>query len=128
MVQVARDFEGMALLRRRLLGAGFDLDPVADLHDDVESCLAFFRGVSLVVSNRLHVLLLGASQGARIIAVAEGPSGTKLTGVLRDLGLGGAIPSPAAVGQARLERTDGFAVDGSAARERLVRAFDEIFA
>jgi len=128
MVQVARDLDGMDLLRRRLLRAGFDLDPVADLHDDVESCLAFFREVSLVVSNRLHVLLLGASQGARIVAVAEGPSGPRLTGILRDLGLGGAILSPAPGAQDPLERTNGFVIDGSAARERLARAFDEIFA
>ncbi|MFM8409421.1 MAG: hypothetical protein ACKOCT_04020, partial [Alphaproteobacteria bacterium] len=88
--------------------------------------LAFYREVSLVVSNRLHVLLAAASQGARILAVVDEPAGAKLEGVLRDLGLSSAVVSSADLerGVAGLDRAS--PVDGTAMRERLRRAFDEL--
>jgi len=125
MVQVARDLPGMEALRRRLLEAGFAPDPVVDLHDDLDGCLASFREVSLVVSNRLHVLLMAASRGARILAVTDGPGGAKLEGILGDLGLQAAATTSARLAEGRADDL-GVALDGTGQRARLRRAFDEL--
>lgn len=125
MVQVARDLPGMEALRRRLLEAGFAPGPVVDLHDDPEGCLAYFREVSLVVSNRLHVLLMAASQGARILAVTDGPGGAKLEGILGDLGLQAAATTSARLAEGRADDL-GVALDGTGQRARLRHAFDEL--
>lgn len=86
LVQVGRDRSGMEELTRQLRAAGIRIDAPVDCHQDVEACLAFYRHVSVVVSNRLHVLLMAASQGARIIALTAGPGAAKLDGILDDLG------------------------------------------
>lgn len=127
MVQVARDLAGMEILREKLTASGMQLAPSIDLHGDVEGCLAFYRQQSLVVSNRLHALLMGASQGARILAVAEGPGGDKLTGLLHDLGLQAAIVDPRNLSRAGTSAQPGLLVDGLPQREQLRLAFDELF-
>lgn len=127
LVQVARDRPGMECIRSRLTESGFALPPVEDLHFDVERCLEFYRGQSLVVSNRLHALLMGASQGARILAVAEGPGGDKLRGILFDLGLQEALVDLRCLTRAGTTAQPGMFVDGRSQREQLRIAFDELF-
>jgi len=126
LVQVARDRPGMEALRARWLADGIDVEPVVDLHADVEACLAFYRGVSFVVSNRLHVLLMAASQGARVLPVADGPVGAKVEGILRDLGLASAVTTGAGLSRGGTVADLAVKVDGAAMRERLRGAFDEL--
>lgn len=126
VAQVARDVGAMESVLRRLQDSQVQVEPVLDLHADVESCLAFYRDVSLVVSNRLHVLLMAASQGARILAVAEGPGRAKLRGMLGDIGLEGAILDMHALDRLGGGVQVGLHVAGGAQRARLHRALDAI--
>lgn len=126
VVQVARDRPGMEALGARLRADGYAVEPVLDLHADVEACLAFYREVPVVVSNRLHAILMAASQGARVLPVADGPPGAKLSGVLRDLGLGQAATTGAGLAQCGALDDVAVQVDGTSMRERLHRAFDEL--
>lgn len=120
IVQVARDRPAMQTLQRELQAQGLPVDPPVDLHADLEACLGFYRGLSLAISNRLHVLLMAASQGARILALTSGPGGAKLEGILRDLGLEGAI----IVQEAGL--LPGMPVSGAEQCRQLHRAFDAL--
>lgn len=131
VVQVGRDTRGMAALRAALATAHGDVDPLVDLHGDLEACLGFYRGVSFVVSNRLHVLLMAASQGARVLAISgTGPgdrsSGAKLEGVLEDLGLEGAIYGRGDGLSVGPDGVPGVVVRGSEQRDRLRQAFDAL--
>jgi polysaccharide pyruvyl transferase WcaK-like protein len=126
VAQVARDACPMQAILRRLKESQLEIEPVLDLHDDVDACLAHYRESSLVVSNRLHVLLMAASQGARILAVAAGPGGAKLRGMLRDVGLEGAILDMHALDRLGGGVQVGLHVEGSAQRARLHRALDAI--
>ena len=74
-----------------------------------------------MVSNRLHVLLMAASQGARILAVTDGPGGAKLEGILGDLGLQAAATTSARLAEGRADDL-GVALDGTGQRARLRHA------
>lgn len=132
VVQVGRDIRGMAALCAALEKAHGDVDPLVDLHQDLEACLGFYRGVSFVVSNRLHVLLMAASQGARVLAITgTGPgdraSGAKLEGVLEDLGLDAAIYGRSDRPCAGPDDVPGVVVRATEQRDRLRQAFDALF-
>jgi polysaccharide pyruvyl transferase WcaK-like protein len=133
IVQVARDRAGMDTLQRQLQSQGMIVDPPVDLHGDVEACLRFYQGLSLVISNRLHVLLMAASQGGRILALTNGPGGAKLEGILRDLGLHGAIihngnDCSNHTGSNRICNHNhiGMRLDGAGQCRALHRAFDKL--
>lgn len=126
IVQVGRDRPGMERLCARLAQAGCAIASVADHHTDLDACMAFYQEVSLVVSNRLHVLLMAARQGARILAVVDGPGGAKLQGVLRDIGLEGAAVRSQDIIQLNDRQLNGLTVDGRALRVDLQRAFDAL--
>jgi hypothetical protein len=126
VVQVARDLPGMETLRATLHGCGVSVAPVLECHHDLEYCFRIYRGVSPVVSNRLHVLLMAASQGSRILAVAGGPTGSKIEGVFRDLGMSEALVDPRFLERIRARDLAGYAVEGRAQRARLARAFDTL--
>jgi hypothetical protein len=126
VVQVARDLPGMETLRATLHGCGVSVAPVLECHHDLECCFRIYRGVSPVVSNRLHVLLMAASQGSRILAVAGGPTGSKIEGVFRDLGMSEALVNPRFLERIRARDLAGYAVEGRAQRARLARAFDTL--
>lgn len=132
VVQVDRDLPGMTALRDALEQAGSRVDPVVDLHGDIEACLDFYSGVSFVVSNRLHVLLMAASRGARIVAVCgaglgDHPGGLKLEGMLEDLGLEGAIYGRGDGLSVGPDGVPGVVVRASEQRDRLRQAFDALF-
>jgi hypothetical protein len=127
VVQVARDLGGMETLRTRLVSLGIEGTPVMDCHRDIEACFRFYRGVSLVVSNRLHVLLMAASQGARILAVTGGPTGAKIEGVFRDLGMGEVLVDPQSPRDISSAKRVGYTVEGQAKRDQLRQAFDALF-
>lgn len=128
MVQVARDLLGMQSVQSMLLQAGVRIEPVVDLHRDVDACLAHYREISLAVSNRLHVLLMAASQGAKILALTHHSCGAKLEGVLRDLGLQSAIVNIREFNRLGPSSKPGLWVDGTEKRRQLRRAFDELVA
>jgi polysaccharide pyruvyl transferase WcaK-like protein len=125
IIQVARDRHGMQRLQQHVQSEGLVVEQPVDRHDDVEACLRFYQGLSLVVSNRLHVLLMAASQGGRILALVGGPGGAKLEGILRDLGLEHAIIRSGwtPVGN---ELPAGGQLNGEEQRRTLHRAFDEL--
>lgn len=126
VVQVARDLPGMEIMRAKLHACGVSVAPVTECHHDLECCFRSYRGVSPVVSNRLHVLLMAASQGSRILAVTGGPTGSKIEGVFRDLGMSQALVDPRCVERIRAHDLAGYAVEGRAQRARLARAFDTL--
>jgi polysaccharide pyruvyl transferase WcaK-like protein len=125
--QVGRDLRGMESIRDALLEqGGVTVAPVIDLHANVEACLACYRRLSAVVSNRLHVLLMAASQGARVLAVTQGPARSKLEGVLRDLGLADAIYHPGMLDGPGTARKIGVTISGAGMRRKLLQAMDDL--
>lgn len=133
IAQVRRDLPGMQALSNHLLQLKLNVESVADIHHDIESCLAFYRSVDFVVSNRLHVLLMAASQGARILALTgtkpgDQSSGAKLRGLLMDLGLEQAIldQNNSTKNNLNLHKHPGFVVPASQQRIRLRQAFDAL--
>jgi polysaccharide pyruvyl transferase WcaK-like protein len=127
VVQVARDRPGMEALHSRLQAMGVAVEPLVDVHTDVEACLDSYRGVSLVVSNRLHVLLMAASCGARVLALCQGPGGRKLEGLLRDLGLEAAIVDDSHPDRVVRSTERGLPISGLAERDRLRDAIAALF-
>lgn len=134
IAQVRRDLPGMLSLCNHLLQSKFNVESVMDIHHDIEKCLAFYRTVNFVVSNRLHVLLMAASQGARILALTgansvDRSSGAKLKGLLKDLGLEHAILDQdiANLSNFSAHNNPGFVVPASQQRFRLLQAFDALF-
>jgi hypothetical protein len=69
---------------------------------------------------------MAASQGSRILAVAGGPTGSKIEGVFRDLGMSEALVDPRFLERIRARDLAGYAVEGRAQRARLARAFDTL--
>ena len=132
--QVHRDLPGMLAIRNEMLQSKYEVAPVLDLHQDIGTCLSFYRNVSFVVSNRLHVLLMAASQGARILALTgahsgDRSSGAKLRGLLKDVGLEQAILDQdiANASNFSTHHQPGFVVSASHLRFRLRQAFDSLF-
>lgn len=133
IAQVRRDLPGMLSLSNHLLQSKFNVESVMDIHQDIEKCLAFYRTVNFVVSNRLHVLLMAASQGARILALTgtkpgDQSSGAKLRGLLSDLGLEKAIVdhNQFASDNLNVHKFPGFVVTASQQQSRLRQAFDAL--
>lgn len=131
IVQVGRDRPGMETMldqwRFQWQSQGLCVEPPVDLHDDVEGCLRYYQGLSLAISNRLHVLLMAASQGVRILALTNGPWGAKLEGILRDLGLHEAIIDTGNV-DAGQPLKPGMLLHGEEQHRILHRAFDDLLA
>lgn len=133
IAQVRRDLPGMLSLCNHLLQSKFNVESVSDIHHDIEKCLAFYRTVNFVVSNRLHVLLMAASQGARILALTgtkpgDQSSSAKLRGLLLDLGLEQAIldPNHLVSDNFKEHKFPGFVVTASQQQRRLRQAFDAL--
>ncbi len=127
VVQVARDLPGMEKICAEMLREGFDVGRIEDRHGNVDDCLDVYRTVSIVVSNRLHALLIGASQGARLLAVVESQRGAKLAGTLIDLGLESAIVDPRCSEQRDVLQLAAQLESGLAVRRELHDAFDNLF-
>ena len=125
--QVGRDEPGMKTIRQKLIGDGLAVDELVDLHSNIETALDFYRTTPLVISNRLHVLLMAASQGARILAVVGSKGGDKLEGLLNDLGLEEAILRPQDCQPERPFTPRGVHVCGAKNREAIHDAFRSLF-
>lgn len=85
--QVERDIPGMQQLQGWLqekLGrpVGFYA-----CHDDIPACQAFYATCRVVISNRLHVLLLGASRTGRLVAAISGQDNRKIEGLFALMGM-----------------------------------------
>jgi Polysaccharide pyruvyl transferase len=87
--QVRRDAEFMvhfqSLLKKEHVPVEGEIVP---LLDGVESNVMHYAGVSAVVSNRLHVLLLALRAGTPSVAVVKPGSNKKIIGIFSDVGLG----------------------------------------
>ncbi|WP_149196344.1 polysaccharide pyruvyl transferase family protein [Luteimonas suaedae] len=85
--QVERDIEPM----RRLSTIWRGSDAYARHASKIADLESAYSGTTFVVSNRLHVILLAASQGALPFCLAIGGKNRKITDLLHSVGLGGLI-------------------------------------
>ncbi len=127
-VQVERDRPGMEAIRDRLqarLGA-----PVEIFQEtrDIARMQAFYRDMGVVVSNRLHVLLLGASVCGRLVACVD-EKNQKISGLLETLGRADlVVPMPQATPAAVRAALAAPPLDGRAEQVKLADGFRAIFA
>lgn len=84
VVQVEHDQPGMARLAQHLAQAGVAVRLVEETRD-LERLQAHYAGLDLVISNRLHVLLLAASVGCQVLACVD-ERNEKIVGLLESLG------------------------------------------
>ncbi len=132
--QVGRDVAAMHQLAKLFHEATGRLIQVADCCHDIEGCLTFYDRCSVVISNRLHVLLMASSRIGRIVACVSGDANSKIDGLFKtirhernvvrmdqhDGSLGARIAAVAG--------EDNLAVTGRAQREDLKRVFRDVFA
>jgi polysaccharide pyruvyl transferase WcaK-like protein len=86
VAQVAWDVKPMqklALLIEQELGIPTEL---VIAFDDIEACQAAYETCDIVLSNRLHALLIAASRCSSILACLEGRHNRKIVGLFKSLG------------------------------------------
>jgi polysaccharide pyruvyl transferase WcaK-like protein len=87
--QVQRDGHFMESFREMLLEAGVPVERGAiPLLAGIEENLSYYSSAGLVVSNRLHVLLLAWRAGTPAIAVVKNGDNKKIVGIYEDTGFG----------------------------------------
>lgn len=127
-VQVERDRPGMEAIRDRLqarLGTPVELFQETR---DIARMQDFYRDMGVVVSNRLHVLLLGASVCGRLVACVD-EKNQKISGLLETLGRGDLVlPMPQATSDAVRTALAAPPLDGRAEQAKLAEGFRTIFA
>lgn len=64
------------------ISAGFEEE-----YEDIDRAASVLSQCDLVISNRLHVLLIGAATGAKIVPVVDGTLNQKIRGLFGDLGV-----------------------------------------
>lgn len=101
--------------------------PMDDVCASVELAQNAYRRTAVIVSNRLHALLLAGSVGNAMIAAPVGQANKKIRALFADSGCADSVF--AAPGDAdRLRRAAARLYDGKREREALAARFDEIFA
>jgi len=126
VVQVERDQKNMEYLKdsvEQRLGRSITLTIA---HKSIENCLASYAGCDLVISNRLHALLIGASQTGHMVAIIYNDKNRKIEGIMAELNLQGAIvqtsaPSSKELG-AIIHRAMSLPVQGFQQRQKLHEA------
>ncbi|WP_159094844.1 polysaccharide pyruvyl transferase family protein [Stenotrophomonas sp. ESTM1D_MKCIP4_1] len=83
--QVARDTPGMLELQELLMSLGFKCD-FEDVTDSLNAASKVYSTCSLIYSNRLHALLLAASNGAAPCPVISAQVDRKISGIFLDVG------------------------------------------
>ncbi|HEY0334202.1 MAG TPA: polysaccharide pyruvyl transferase family protein [Stenotrophomonas sp.] len=129
VVQVERDRVGMEALRARLRE---DHGIEAELRQetrDIEAMQVFYRSSDVVISNRLHVLLLGASVGARTVGYVD-DTNRKITGMFETMGRADLLVAPQDLkGSDKLTRAlCATPLDGSGESKTLSEGLRRIFA
>jgi Uncharacterized conserved protein len=83
--QVLRDVPLQHELFKALQHRGFDVEFVP-VPSTIEEAIKTYHGAESVISNRLHVLLLAISAGAKPIPLLEKDRNNKIRGIFADLG------------------------------------------
>jgi len=127
VVQVERDRAGMETIRARLRD---ELGIEARIHQetrDIERLRDFYRGMDVVISNRLHVLLLGAGVGARSIAYVD-EANQKISGMFETIGRADLVLRRDDSGDSKVSLAlVAEPVDGGAQQAALSKGFAQIF-
>lgn len=84
-VQVDRDLSGMNLIRQRIEGKIGRSVGLVHNSRNINDMLSFYGEMDIVVSNRLHVLLLAASVSGRVLAYADSQN-RKISGLFETIG------------------------------------------
>ncbi len=92
--QVTRDDEPM----KRLSHAWRGSEEYAFAINSISGLESAYSGARLVISNRLHVILLAASCGAMPVCVPTGNKNRKITDLLSSVGLGSLIATGSSLG------------------------------
>ncbi len=87
VVQVEHDRENMERLKSALEEHIGRPTSMAVVFQSINDCLKIYASCDLVVANRLHALLMGASQNGRMIAVIGEDKNRKIEGVLEALNM-----------------------------------------
>lgn len=124
----------VAFLRQTEAMAADEFGIAAEFVDgssDIATCEKAYDGCDLLVSNRLHALLIAASRGCPILACIDPASNTKIAGMFESAGWGdrlfhlsrdlGELPE-------RVEAARGRACDGIGMHRRLVMGFETAIA
>lgn len=86
-VQVERDMKAMKVIQKHLKDVhGIEAEIFHEARD-ITKIQNFYKTVDVVVSNRLHVLLLGSSACGRLVACVDDKN-QKVTGLFKTLGRG----------------------------------------
>jgi len=83
--QVARDTPGMLELQELLKSVGMNCD-FEDVSDSLQAASKVYSTCSVIYSNRLHALLLAASNGTAPCPVISAEVDRKISGIFLDLG------------------------------------------
>lgn len=87
--QVERDEIFMTQFKLMLQRQGLPVEEkILPLLDSIEKNIMAYSGVTTVISNRLHVLLLALRASTRCVAIVEPESNKKIIGLFTDIGLG----------------------------------------
>lgn len=126
-VQVERDRKGVEELRELLLKHHKIEAGVFEETRQIARMQEFYRHTESVVSNRLHVLLLAASGGARVVAYADHMN-QKITGLFRTIDRVDLLISPQDVGSSKLDKAlHAPQINGIEQRQVLVNGIQKIF-
>ncbi len=127
-VQVTHDALGMRRLAERIGAERGTEFAVFTETRSVELLLAHYRAADLVVSNRLHVLLLAAAAGCRIVACVD-PHNAKIVGLFESLGRTDVLLDLAASDAAAVDRALAAPpLDTRGERDALQRGIARLFA
>jgi polysaccharide pyruvyl transferase WcaK-like protein len=129
MVQVERDRPGMQALKTALESEGIlDVTFVEHPHS-IEDCISAYNTSDLIISNRLHALLMAGSVTGHLLAVTGDGKNKKIEGVLEELGqpdvkLAAGETAQQTI-QPLLETALDFYVDGQVLHRQLQKGFRE---
>jgi len=87
IAQVKRDVEFMRTLQNKITALTGQQTKLHIAYDNIISCLEFYEQSNLIISNRLHVLLMGGSRTDHILACVNHSHNMKIKGIMETLGL-----------------------------------------
>jgi Uncharacterized conserved protein len=124
--QVKRDEEPQQRLRDFLANHGYRAE-MADVSRSIRETVEFYSRCELVITNRLHVLLLAAHSGTLPMAYLEPDEGPKIRGILRDAGLETLVVEDIETFRATSADTERIRIEMQRQRAILEQKFSELF-
>ncbi|MFT6072121.1 MAG: polysaccharide pyruvyl transferase WcaK-like protein [Alphaproteobacteria bacterium] len=88
IAQVKRDVPIMKILQEDITKITGNAPKLHIGYDNITSCLNFYDATDLIISNRLHVLLMGGSRAGHILACVNETYNMKIKGIMETIGLG----------------------------------------